>query len=156
MKNRSTTISGGLQTITPYLVAKGAPQAIEFYKKVFGAQEKYRLSGPDGKSILHAELLIGDSHFFLTEEMPEMGSLGPTSTGGSPVTLYVYFDDVDAVFNRAVEAGAQVKMQLADMFWGDRYGVITDPFGHVWSLATHKEDLTPEEVNQRAQKLFSQ
>jgi len=151
MTNQAKPIPGGFHTLTPHLVVKGASQAIDFYKKAFGAQEISRSPGPDGKTIMHADLKIGDSHLFLVDEFPQMGCRGPESIGATPVTLHMYVEDVDAAFGKAVAAGAQVRMPLADMFWGDRYGMLTDPFGHCWSLATHKEDLTPEEIRKRAQ-----
>ena len=154
MTNRIKAIPEGYHTLTPHLVVKGASQAIEFYKKAFGAEEIIRLPGPDGKSLMHAAIKIGDSPLFLADEFPGMASMGPHSIGGTPVTIHVYVEDVDTVFNQAVAAGAQVRMPLADMFWGDRYGLITDPFGHSWSLATHKEDLTPEEIEKRSQAAF--
>ena len=156
MTNRISPIPEGFHTLTPYLVIKGASEAIEFYKRAFGAQEKVRMPGPDGKSVMHAELKIGDSPLMLADEFPDMGSLGPHGIGGTSVVIHVYVDDADAVFNQAVAAGAQVKMPLQDMFWGDRYGQITDPFGHRWSVATHKEDLTPEEMGKRAQAAFAE
>jgi PhnB protein len=148
--NRIKPIPNGFHTLTPHLVVKGASQAIEFYKRAFGAEELGRMAGPDGKSVMHADLKIGDSHVFLVDEFPEMDCRGPESIGGTPVTIHVYVEDVDAAFGKAVAAGAQVRMPLADMFWGDRYGVLTDPFGHSWSMASHKEDLTPEEIAKRA------
>jgi PhnB protein len=151
MSNPVKPIPEGSHALTPHLVVKGASQAIEFYKKAFGAEEIMRMPGPDGKSIIHAQLKIGDSQLFLVDEFPEMGGLGPLSIGGTPVTIHLFVEDVDTVFNRAVAAGAQVNMPLENAFWGDRYGRITDPFGHSWSLATHKEDLTPEEISKRAQ-----
>lgn len=151
MKNKTTAIPEGYHTIIPHLIVKGANEAIEFYGKAFKARETSRVTGPDGKSLLHAELVIGDSRLFLADEVPGMGCLGPLSTGGSPVTLHLYVEDVDAFFNQAVAAGAQVKMPLTDMFWGDRYGVVADPFGHQWSFATHIEDLTPEEISKRSE-----
>jgi PhnB protein len=147
-------IPEGMHTITPHLVVKGASQAIEFYKKAFGAVELVRMSSPGGDSIMHAQLRIGDSPFFLVDEHPGMGSRGPEIGSGSPVTIHLYVEDVDSVFNAAVEAGAKPIMPPADMFWGDRWGKLVDPFGHEWSVATHKEDLTPEEVGQRAQTAF--
>ncbi len=129
---------------------KGASQAIEFYKKAFGAEELARMPGPDGKSIMHAPLKIGDSHLFLVDEFPEMGSQGRIKRRRSPVTIHLYVEDVDSAFNTALAAGARQIMPPADMFWGDRYGKLVDPFGHEWSLATHKEDLTPEEIGERA------
>jgi len=155
MTNRVKPIPSGFHTLTPHLVVKGASRAIDFYKKAFGAQEIGRLTGPDGKSIMHANLKIGDSHVFLVDEMPQMGCRGPESIGATPVTIHMYVEDVDATFGKAVAAGAQVRMPVADMFWGDRYGILTDPFGHSWSLATHKEDLSPEEIGKRAQSACS-
>ncbi|MEO8429356.1 MAG: VOC family protein [Verrucomicrobiota bacterium] len=155
MNTRIKPIPSGFHTLTPYLVVKGASQAIEFYKKAFGAEEISRVPGPDGKSLMHADLKIGDSHFFLVDEFPEMDCRGPQSIGGTPVTIHMCVEDVDAAFGQAVAAGAQVRMPLADMFWGDRYGVLADPFGHAWSMATHKEDLTPEEIGKRVQAACS-
>jgi PhnB protein len=155
MTNRIKAVPEGYHTLTPHLVVKGATQAIEFYKNAFGAEEIIRLPGPDGQSIMHAELKIGDSRLFLVEEFPQMDSRAPQSLGGTPVTIHIYVEDADTVFNQAVAAGAQVRMPLEDAFWGDRYGQVTDPFGHRWSLATRKENLTPEEISQRAQAAFS-
>ena len=118
MKKQIKAIPEGYHTITPHLIVKGASEAIEFYQKAFGAKEVRRIAGPNGKSVLHAELVIGDSRLFLADEVPQMGCLGPQGIGGSPVTIHLYSEDVDALFNRAVAAGAQVKMPLADMFWG--------------------------------------
>jgi PhnB protein len=154
MTTRIKAIPTGFHTLTPHLTVKGADQAIEFYKNAFGAEEIARMPGPDGKSIMHAELKIGDSRLFLCDEYPEMGSKGPQGLGGTPVTLHVYVEDADSFFNQAVAAGAQVNMPLEDMFWGDRYGQVIDPFGHRWSVASHKEDLTPEEIGTRAQAFF--
>jgi len=150
MSSHVKPIPTGMHTLTPHLVVKEANQAIEFYKKAFGAEEIGRLTAPDGKSIMHADLKIGDSHVFLVDEFPQMDCRGPQSIGGTPVTIHMYVEDVDAAFGKAVAAGAKVRMPLSDMFWGDRYGVLTDPFGHSWSMATHREDLTPEEIGQRA------
>ena len=151
MSNRVKPIPSGFHTLTPHLVIKGASKAIEFYKNAFGAEELCRMPGPDGKSIMHADLKIGDSHLMLVDEFPEMDCRGPQSIGGTSVTIHMYVEDVDAAFGKAVAAGAQVKMPLADMFWGDRYGLLTDPFGHAWSLASNKEDLTAEEIGKLAQ-----
>ncbi|QIE24254.1 hypothetical protein SBC1_21470 [Caballeronia sp. SBC1] len=137
----------GMHTITPHLVCKGASDAIEFYKKAFNAVERTRLPGPDG-TVMHAMLGIGDSTLMLGEEFPNCGRSGPLTLKGSPVTLHLYVKDVDASFAQAVAAGAKVIMPVADMFWGDRYGVIEDPFGHSWSLATHTRDLTEEEIRE--------
>ncbi|MDE2363775.1 MAG: VOC family protein [Hyphomicrobiales bacterium] len=138
-------IADGVHTLTPHLVCAGTAQAIEFYKNAFGATELMRLPGPDGR-LMHASVKIGDSLLMLVDEAPEWGSLGPKSLKGSPVTIHLSVVDVDAAIARAAAAGATIKMPAADMFWGDRYGVIVDPFGHVWSVATHIRDLTPEEL----------
>jgi uncharacterized glyoxalase superfamily protein PhnB len=156
MKNTTKAIPDGFNTLTPHLVVKGASQAIDFYKKAFGAEEIKRMPGPDGKSLIHAELKIGNSRLMLVDEFPEMNARGPETMGGTPVTIHMFVEDADAVFNRALGAGAQVRMPLADMFWGDRYGVVADPFGHLWSIATHQEDLTPEEMGKRMQDAFSE
>lgn len=153
--NKTQPIPPGFHTLTPHLVVKDASKAIEFYKKAFGGQEIRRALAPDGKSIMHAELQIGDSRLMLVDEFPEMDCRGPQSIGGTPVTIHMFVKNVDAAFEKAVAAGAEVKMPLADMFWGDRYGQLTDPFGHSWSLATHKEDLTPEEIAKRAREAFA-
>ncbi len=148
-------IPDGHHTITPHLVIKGAGEAIEFYKKAFGAEEIYRMPmpGPDGQIRLgHVELQIGDSRLYLADEFPEYGSKGPN--GSSPVSIHLYVTDADAAFGRAVEAGATVAMPLADMFWGDRYGKVVDPFGHHWSIAAHLEDLTPEQMQERMAAAF--
>jgi PhnB protein len=135
----------GMHTLTPHLCIKGAAAAIEFYKSAFGAIELGRTPGADGR-LLHAMLKIGDSFLMLTDEFPEWGGKAPGALGGTPVTVHLQVPDCDASFARAVEAGAVVKMPLADMFWGDRYGMLTDPFGHAWSVASHKVDLTPEQI----------
>ena len=154
MTDRIRPVPEGHHTITPHLVVKGASQAIEFYKQAFAAEEIRRVPGPDGKSLLHAEIKIGDSRLFLVDEFPDMGCRGPGSSGGSPVTIHLFVEDVDSVFNTALAAGAQERMPVADMFWGDRYGRLVDLFGHEWSVATHKEDLTPEQLSKRAQAAF--
>ena len=132
-------------TITPYMTVRDAARAIEFYKQAFGAKEKGVMKGPEGK-VMHAELVIGDSIIMLADEFPEFGSLSPQSTGGSGTGLHIYIEDVDSAFDRAVKAGAAVEMPVADMFWGDRYGKLRDPFGHKWSIGTHKADLSMEEM----------
>ncbi len=144
-------VPDGYHTLTPYLVIRDAAKAIEFYEKAFGAKETFRMPGPGGK-IMHAELQIGDSMLMLAEEMPEYGAKSPQALGGSPVNVFLYVEDADKVFNQAVAAGATVTMPLADQFWGDRYGKLADPFGHQWSVATHKEDVAPEEMAKRAAK----
>ena len=144
-------IPEGYHSVTPYLIIKGAADAIEFYKKAFGATELFRFPAPDGK-IGHAEIKIGDSPIMLADEFAEMGYKGPRALGGSPVSLMIYLEDVDTVFNRAVEAGASVKEAVQDKFYGDRTGTLTDPFGHVWHVSTHKEDVSMEEMEERAKQ----
>jgi uncharacterized glyoxalase superfamily protein PhnB len=146
----------GFSTLSPHIIVRNASEAIDFYKKAFAAEEVCRMPGPDGETVMHAELKFGDSTLMLCEEFPKMGAKSPTSYGGSSVTLHLYVEDADALFNRAVSAGATVKMPLSDMFWGDRYGKVSDPYGHEWGIATHKEDLTPEEIGKRAAEAFSQ
>jgi PhnB protein len=141
MPKQGKPIPEGSHSLTPYLVCRDAPKAIEFYKKAFGARELTRMPGPGG-SVMHAELKIGDSIVMMGDASPEMGAPSPQELGGSPVALMLYVKDCDAVFQRAVEAGATVTMPLGDMFWGDRYGQLKDPFGHRWSIGTHKVDLT--------------
>jgi PhnB protein len=141
-------IPDGYYSLTPYLVCKGAAKAIEFYAKVFGAQETVRMPGPHG-SIAHAEVKIGNSMLMLADENPERGHLSPESIGGSASSIMFYTEDVDQVFKRAVAAGAKAEMPPADMFWGDRMGNLVDPFGHKWAIATHKEDVSPEEMEKR-------
>ncbi|HEV8138504.1 MAG TPA: VOC family protein [Pyrinomonadaceae bacterium] len=143
------TIPEGYHSVTPYLIVRGGGDAIEFYKKAFGAVELFRFPSPDGK-IGHAEIKIGNSPIMLADEYPDMGYNGPQSIGGSPVSLMIYVDDVDTVFNQAVTAGATVKEALQDKFYGDRIGTVIDPFGHRWHLATHKEDVSMEEMQRRA------
>jgi uncharacterized glyoxalase superfamily protein PhnB len=142
-------VPDGMHTITPHLVCRDAAAAIAFYQKAFGAVELARLPGPGGK-LLHAMLRIGDSPLMLVDEFPDWGALGPQSLKGSPVTMHLYVEDVDAAVERAVAAGARLTMPVADMFWGDRYGTVEDPFGHRWSLATHIRDLSPEEIQAAA------
>ena len=145
-------IPDGMHSLTPLLICAGAAGAIEFYKKAFNAIEESRLPGPQGK-LMHAMLRIGDSALMLTDEMPEMGGLGPKSLKGSPVTVHLQVEDVDAVVKQAVAAGAKVTMPVADMFWGDRYGQLDDPFGHHWSVATHTRDLSPQEIQEGMAKM---
>jgi PhnB protein len=139
-------IPKGYHTLTPYMTVRDAARAIEFYKLAFGAVEKGVMKGPDGK-IMHAELRIGDSIVMLADESPQFGSMSPLSTGGAGMGLHIYVEDVDSAFDRAVKAGATVDMPVMDMFWGDRYGKLADPFGHKWSIATHKADLSMEEMD---------
>lgn len=145
-------IPDGMHSLTPHLICAGAADAIAFYGRAFGAVELSRLGAPDGR-VMHASLRIGDSVLMLNDEWPEMGALGPTKLGGSAVTIHLYVPDVDAAMAQAAAAGATVRMPAADMFWGDRYGLVVDPFGHQWSLATHKEDLTPEQIRENFAKL---
>ena len=154
MARATRPIPEGYHTITPHLVVRDAGAAIEFYTRAFGATERSRSVGPDGTSILHAELRIGDSALFLLDESPAWGTKSPLSLGGSPVTIHLYVEDVDAVFERAMRAGAEVTMPVADQFWGDRYGKLVDPFGHHWSIATHVEDLSPQELARRQAAAF--
>ena len=141
-------IPDGYHSVTPYLAVKGAARALEFYDKAFGAKELFRLTEPSGK-VGHAELRIGDSRIMITDEYPEMGAIGPESLGGSSVGLCVYVEDVDASFERAVSAGARAFRPVKNQFYGDRTGMVIDPFGHKWTLATHIEDVAPEEVKKR-------
>jgi len=138
----------GYHTATPYLVLQGAAAALDFYTKVFGATEFVRMAQPDGK-IGHAEMRIGDSVVMLADEAPQLGHRGPKALGGSPVSLLLYVEDVDAVMARAVAAGAKLTRPAEDQFYGDRNGIIEDPFGHIWCIATHTEDVSPEEMNKR-------
>ena len=141
-------------SVTPYLVIKGAAQAIEYYKKVFGATEVFRMNGPDGK-VGHAEIKIGNSHIMLADENPAMGEghSSATTVGGSPVSLYVYFPDVDRVIERAAAEGAKILRPAQDQFYGDRNGFFRDPFGHLWGVATHVEDVSPKELEERMKKM---
>jgi len=147
-------IPDGMHSVTPHLICAGAAEAIEFYKSAFNATEISRLPGPNGK-LMHASLRIGDSSVMLVDEMPEHGALGPRSLKGSPVTIHLYVEDVDVVSAQAVSAGAKVTMPVTDMFWGDRYGQIEDPFGHRWSIATHIRDLTPADMQKAMQAMCS-
>ncbi|MEO8937421.1 MAG: VOC family protein [Burkholderiaceae bacterium] len=145
-------IPEGMHSLTPHLVCAGAANAIDFYTAAFGAVELSRLVMPTGK-IMHAGMRIGDSVLMLVDEMPEWDALGPLALKGSSVTIHVYVEDVDAAFAKAVAAGATVVMPVADMFWGDRYGMLVDPFGHKWSMATHQHDFTPEQLIEGMQKM---
>jgi PhnB protein len=155
MPSQVQSIPKGYHSVTPYLVVDDAAKAIDFYHRAFGAKEIMRMATPTGK-ISHAELQIGDSMIMLSEEMPGSGNKSPRSLGGSPVGIFLYLENVDSVFNQAKSAGAKVEMPLADMFWGDRYGKLVDPFGHSWSLATHKEDVAPQEMKKRAEQAMAQ
>jgi PhnB protein len=148
-------IPEGFRTLTPGLVVNDGHRAIDFYKKAFGAEEVVRMDAPGGKGVMHAELKFGDSRLFLSDEMPGM-SHSPHSLKGTTQAVYMYVQDVDAVFNRAVAAGAKVIQPLSDMFWGDRFGKVADPFGHEWGLATHKEDVPPAEMDKRSKAFMEQ
>ena len=152
MAERVSPIPEGLHSVTPNLIIKDASRAIDWYKQALGVQELYRMPGPDGR-IMHAEIKIGNSVVMVTDEMPEMGGKGPQMLGGTPVSLMIYCEDCDAVFNRAVSLGATVRMPLEDAFWGDRWGMVTDPFGHVWAIATRKKNLSLDEMK-RAMDAF--
>jgi len=147
--SKAKPIPKGYHTATPYLIIKGAAKAIEFYKKAFGAAEMTRMTQPDGR-IGHAEIKIGDSLIMLADEFPEMGARSPQSLGGSPVSILLYVQDVDALTSQAITAGAKVVRPVKDQFYGDRSGSLEDPFGHQWHIATHVEDVPPEEMKKRA------
>jgi PhnB protein len=149
MTGTTNHIPEGYHSVTPYLHINGAARAIEFYKEVFGATEVFRMDAPDGK-IGHAEIKFGNSHVMLADEFPDMGVRGPQSYGGTPVSLLLYVEDVDALAERAVAAGAKMLSPLEDKFYGDRMGKLQDPFGHIWAIATHTEDVSPEELQKRA------
>lgn len=139
-------IPEGMHTVTPHLVCAGAAEAIDFYKKAFSAKEVSRMPGPDGK-LMHAQITIGDSALMLTDEAPQWKSFGPLHLKGTSVTIHLYVPDVDASYKQAIAAGATSRMEPADMFWGDRYAQVSDPFGHQWSIATHKRDMTPAQMD---------
>jgi len=145
----------GYQTVTAALTVRNGAEAIEFYKEAFGAEEIMRVPGPDGKSLMHAEIRVGNSRIMLGDESPAMGCLAPVTLGGPGGSLYVYVPDVDAAFKRAVAAGAKALMPVTDMFYGDRFGQVEDPSGHRWGLATHVEDVAPEEMMRRQREFFA-
>ncbi len=147
-------IPPGYHTLTPHMTVRDAQRAIEFYKQAFGAKERGVMKRADGK-VMHAELMIGDSIVMMADEFPEYGSMSPLANGGSSMALHIYVDDVDAAFDKAVKAGANVEMPVSDMFWGDRYGKLADPFGHKWSIATHKADLSPEEMDRNMKEMMA-
>jgi PhnB protein len=146
-------IPEGYQSVIPALSIQGAAEAIEFYKRAFGAQERYRMPGPNN-SIAHAELQIGDSVLMLSDPFPQATTKPPTELGGTSVNIFMYVEDVDATFQQAVDAGATVAAPLEDQFWGDRFGSVIDPFGHAWGLATHVEDVSPEEIGERSKQFI--
>jgi len=151
MPSQVKPIPEGYHTATPYLAVHDAAKAIDFYKRAFDATELHRMQGPQGK-IAHAEIKIGDSIIMLADEMPGSDCRTPQSLGGTTTNIFLYVKDVDSAFNKATSAGAKSTMTPADMFWGDRYGKVTDPFGHSWSLATHKEDVAPAEMKKRSEE----
>jgi len=152
MKNQVKPIPKGYHSVTPYLIVHNAKEAIAFYIKAFGGHELFRMAGPDGK-IAHAEIQIGDSRIMLADEVPSMKAHSPRTIGGTPVSLMLYVEDVDTVFKTAVKAGGTTTRPVEDQFYGDRTGTLTDPYGHIWSIGTHKEDLTAEEIQHRAMAL---
>jgi PhnB protein len=147
-------IPDGHHTVTPYLAIKNGAKALEFYKKAFGATETFRLMMPDGR-LGHAEIRLGDSLIMLSDEFPEYGGKAPDTLGGSPVSIHLYVEDVDAFFKRALAGGAKERKPVMDQFYGDRSGQLEDPFGHLWWVATHKEDVAPTELQRRAQEMFA-
>ena len=147
-------IPEGYHTLTPSITVREAARAVEFYKQAFGAVERGVMKGPDGK-VMHAELRIGDSILMLADEFPQFGSLSPQTIGGTGTGLHIYVEDVDAAFDRAIGAGAVIEMPVADMFWGDRFGKLVDPFGHKWSIATHTRDLSREEIEEAQEEFMS-
>ena len=146
-------IPDGYQSVTPYLIVNGAAKAIDYYVRGLGAVERMRMPGPDGK-VMHAEVQIGDSVIMLADEFPDFGAVSPQALSGTPVGLCLYVEDVDALFQRAIKAGGKVERPVQDQFYGDRSGTLVDPFGHKWTIATHKEDLTPEEMNRRHEAMM--
>jgi uncharacterized glyoxalase superfamily protein PhnB len=155
MAEKAKPVPEGFHTVTPHLVVRGAEKALDFYKRAFGAQIRSVHKTPDGK-VMHADMRIGDSILMLNDEFPEMKANSPQALGGSSVTLNLYVPDADAVFKQAVGAGATVAMPIADMFWGDRYGQVVDPFGHRWAIATHKEDLSEAELEKRGKDAMAE
>jgi PhnB protein len=151
-KSQVKPIPDGMHTVTPHLVCAGAADAIEFYKKAFNAVELSRVPGAQGR-LMHASIRIGDSVVMLNDEFPDWKSFGPKSLKGSPVTIHLYVEDVDSFVARAVAAGAKITMPIDDMFWGDRYGQLEDPFGHHWSVGTHMRDVSPEEMQEAMKKM---
>jgi PhnB protein len=148
-------IPEGYHALTPYLAVEDAEKAIEFYKDAFGATEMLRMPTPDGR-VAHAELQIGDSKLMLSDPFPQSSVRPPAERGGTTASIFMYVDDVDATFEQAQKAGAQVVSELEDMFWGDRFGTVSDPFGHVWSIATHKEDLSEQEIAERSKAAMAE
>jgi PhnB protein len=145
----------GYHTITPYLAVENASEAIDFYQRAFGAQERVRMDGPGG-SVMHAELQVGDSMIMLSDPFPQSSTTPPKQLGGTSVSIFAYVENIDDVYKQAVDAGASSLMEPDDMFWGDRFGSVQDPFGHSWTIATHIEDVEPEEMQRRSEEFMSQ
>ena len=145
----------GFNTVSAYLIVKDAKEAIDFYQKAFGAESGVRMPGPDGQGTMHAELRIGNSTVMLTDENPQWGLKSPSTLGGTAAGLHLYVDDADKAFQRAIDAGCTVKAPLMDAFWGDRFGMVDDPYGHQWGIATHVEDVAPEDMAKRAAAFFA-
>ena len=156
MTSRSSRIPEDFHTITPHLTVRSVAEASDFYRKAFGARELFRNHGPDGKAVVHCEMLLGASRFFMHDEFPEYGAPSPIGLGGSAVTLHLYVEDVDRIYEQATVAGAEVLMPLADQFWGDRYAIVRDPFGHKWSIASRIDDPSPKQMQQRAKDYFEE
>ncbi len=154
MTAKAKPVPDGFHTVTPYLTIKNAAAALDFYKKAFGADVVNRLNDPSGKRVGHAELRLGDSVIMLSDEYPEMGGTSPETLGGSPVMIHLYVENVDALVDRAVKAGAKLERPVADQFYGDRGGMVVDPFGHKWWIATHIEDVPQDEIEKRAMQMF--
>ena len=155
MSTKVKPVPDGHRTVTPYLAIKNAAKALDFYQRAFGAVESYKLMMPDGR-VGHAEIRLGDSLIMLADEFPEYGGKAPDTLGGSPVSMHLYVEDVDAFVKKAVAAGAKERKPVADQFYGDRSGQLEDPFGHLWWVATHKEDVPPAEMQKRAEKMFAE
>ncbi len=148
------SVPDGYATVTPYLVVRNCAEAIEFYKKAFGAEEVMRMPTPDGERVMHAEIRVGGSAIMMTDELPGMDCQSPQALGGTAVTLHLYLPDIDSAYARAQNAGCEAVMPPQDMFWGDRYGRLVDPYGHSWAMATHVRDVSPEEMREAAAKAF--
>jgi uncharacterized glyoxalase superfamily protein PhnB len=149
-----TPIPDGVPQLTPHIVVKDAARAIELYGRALGARQLYRCTSPDGSRVLFAELMLGEARVFVVDEMPEQGALGPAARGGTSVALHLFVEDVDGVVARAAQAGMSVEIPLADCFWGERYALLKDPFGHLWGLASRREDLSPSEIQRRANDFY--
>lgn len=154
MSANVSPVPEGFNTVSAHIIIKNAKEALEFYKKAFGAEELCVMTGPDGNSVMHAEIKIGNSVIMIGDEYPGPGVKSPVTLNGSSVCIHIYTEDADALFDRAKDAGATEVMPIGDQFWGDRYGMLSDPYGHYWSVATHKEDLTVDEINKRAEEFF--